>query len=289
MLFIEEVSRMSKCGCSDMEILEYIDEHVDEIECELDGKVYEKQKKHDRNLCIDCNVVKTIDYERSILVCTKCGEFEFYPVYVQSYNHTMRYSRRKCVYKRCDNFKTILDQFLYGGNRVVPDDIMETIRNEIHDETNIPLTIPILECILKRNKMMKYKTSIYFIYFKLKSQPLILKRNKMMKYKTSIYFIYFKLKSQPLPYITITEKDMMLKVFDVVSNIYDKYKPKDRKSFLNYSFVLKQILIVLGKYNYAKYIPQLKTKSIQKELERIWELITKDPKWVAALQKRKIV
>ena len=262
MLFIEEVSRMSKCGCRDMEILEYIDEHFDEIECELNGEVYEEPKKHDRNLCIDCNVVKMIDYEKSTLVCTKCGVFEYYPIHVQSYNHTMRY-RRKCIYKRSDNFKTILDQFLYGGNRVVPDDIMETIRNEIHDETNILLTIPILECILKRNKMMKYKNSIYFIYFKLSGVP--------------------------LPYITITEKDMMLKVFDVVSNIYDKYKPKDRKSFLNYSFVLKQILIVLGKNDYAKYIPQLKTKSIQKKLEIIWELITKDPEWVAALQKRKIV
>ena len=111
----------------------------------------------------------------------------------------------------------------------------------------------------------------------------------MMKYKNSIYFIFFKLKSQPLPYITITEKDMMLNMFNVVSNIYDKYKPNDRKSFLNYFFVLKQILIVLGKNDYAKYIPPLKTNSKRKELERVWKLITKDPEWVAALQKRKIV
>ena len=262
MLFIEEVSRMSKCGCSDMEILEYIDEHFDEIECELNGEVYEEPKKHDRYLCMGCKLRKIVDYERSILVCTKCGEFEYYPVHVISYNHTMR-SRKKCVYKRYDNFKVILDQFLYGGKRVVPDDVMETIRDEVHDETNISITIPILECILKRNKMMKYKNSIYFIYFKLKSQP--------------------------LPYVTITEKDMMLNMFNVVSNIYDKYKPKDRKSFLNYSFVLKKLLIMLGKVEYAKYIPQLKTKSIQKELERIWELITKDPEWAVALRKRKII
>ena len=265
MLFIEEVSRMSKCGCSDMEILEYIDEHFDEIECELNGEVYEEPKKHDRNLCIDCNVVKTIDYEKSTLVCTKCGLIEYYPVHVQSYNHTMRYSRKKCVYKRYDNFKVILNQFLYGGNRVVPDDIMETIRDETNILYNytIPITIPILECILKRNKMMKYKNSIYFIYFKLSGVP--------------------------LPYITITEKDMMLNMFNVVSKIYDKYKPKGRKSFLNYSFVLKKLLIMLGKVEYAKYIPKLKTHSKQKELEIIWELITKDPEWVAALQKRKIV
>ena len=266
MLFIEEVSRMSKSGCSDMELLEYINEHFDEIECEDEFK---EPKKHKRNFCIDCNLEMLIDYERSILVCTKCGVFEYYPVHVPSYNHTMRYSRRKCIYKRYDNFKVILNQFFYGGKRVVPDDIMETIKDEIHDETNIlynyniPITIPILECIFKRNELTRYKDSIYFIYFKLSGVP--------------------------LPYITITERDMMLKVFDVLITIYDKYEPKGRKSFLNYPFVLKQILIVLGKDDYAKYIPQLKTKSKQKELERIWELITKDPEWVAALQKRKIV
>ena len=269
MLFIEEVSWMSKSGCSDMELLEYINEHFDEIECELNGEVYEEPKKRDRYFCMGCKLRKIVDYERSILVCTKCGVFEYYPVYVSSYNHPMKPSRRKCVYKRYDNFKTILYQFFYGGNKVVPDDVVEAIRDEMHDETNIlynytiPLTIPILECILKRNKMMKYKNSIYFIYFKLKSQP--------------------------LPYITTKEYNTILNTFNVISSIYDKYKPKDRKSFLNYSFVLKQILIVLGKDDYAKYIPQLKTKSIQKELERIWELITKDPEWVAALQKRKIV
>ena len=269
MSVIEEISRMSKSGYTDIEILEYICENYEELECELNGEEYKEPKKCDRYFCMGCKLRKIVDYERSILVCTKCGVFEYYPVHVQSYNHPMRYSRRKCIYKRYDNFKVILNQFLYGGNRVVPDDIMETIRNEIHDETNIlynytiPLTIPILECILKRNKMMKYKNSIYFIYFKLKSQP--------------------------LPYITITEKDMMLNMFNVVSKIYDKYKPKGRKSFLNYSFVLKKLLIMLGKVEYAKYIPKLKTHSKQKELEIIWELITKDPEWVAALQKQKIV
>ena len=268
MLFIEEVSRMSKSGYSDMELLEYINEHFDEIECELNLEEY-KEPKHDRNLCIDCNVVKTIDYERSILVSTKCGLCEYYPVYVASYNHTMQPLRRKCIYKRSDNFKVILNQFFYGGNRVVPDDIMETIRGEIHDETNIlypyeiPLTIPILECILKRNKLAMYKDNIYFIYFKLSGGS--------------------------FPHITTKEYNTILSVSNVVSSMYDKYKPNDRKSFLNYSFVLKKLLIMLGKVEYAKYIPQLKIHSKQKELERVWELITKDREWAVALQKQKIV
>ena len=148
MSYIEEISWMSKSGYSDIELLEYIDKHFNEIE------EYKEPKKHDRYFCMDCKLRTIVDYERSTLVCTECGLCEYYPVYVASYNHTMQPSRRKCIYKRSDNFKVILNQFFYGGKRVVPDDIMETIRGEIHDGTNIlypyeiPLTIPILECIL---------------------------------------------------------------------------------------------------------------------------------------------
>ena len=115
---------------------------------------------------MDCKLRKIVDYERSILTYTRCGLCEYYPVYVTSYNHTMQPSRRKCIYKRSDNFKVILNQFLYGGKKLVPDDVMETIRNEIHNGTNIlynytiPLTSPILECIWKRKELMMYKGSL---------------------------------------------------------------------------------------------------------------------------------
>ena len=66
------------------------------------------------------------------------------------------------------------------------------------------------------------------------------------------------------------------------------HKPIDRKSFLNYPFVLKKIFIILWKADYANYIQPLKTHSKQKELERVWDLIINDPEWVEALQKQKI-
>ena len=137
MSIIEEVSRMSKSGYTDIELLEYINEHFDEIECELNGEEYKEPKKRDRYFCMGCKLRKIVDYERSILVCTKCGLCEYYPVYVMSYNHTMQPLRRKCIYKRSDNFKVKQNQFFYGGKSVIPDDIMKAIRGEIHDGTNI--------------------------------------------------------------------------------------------------------------------------------------------------------
>ena len=206
--------------------MDYIDKHHNEIECELNGDEYEEPKKRDHNFCMDCNMEMTIDHQKSTLVCMRCGLCEYYPVYVTSYNHTIQPLRRKCFYKRSDNFKVILNRFFYGGKKLVPDDVMEAIRNEIHDETNmlynytIPITIPILECILKRNELTIYKDSIYFIFFQLSGKS--------------------------FPHITTKEYNLLLNMFNVISSIYNKYKPSGRKSFLNYSFVLNKLFIMLG-------------------------------------------
>ena len=163
----------------------------DEIESELNGDEYKEPKKHNRNLCIDCNMEKITDYQKSTLVCKKCGLCEYYPVYVASYNHTMQPLRSKCVYKRSDNFKVIVRQVFYGGKKLVQEDITEAIRDEIHDGTNIlynytiPITIPILECILKRKK-------------------------ELMIYKGSVYYIYFKLSGKSFPHITTKEYNLIL-------------------------------------------------------------------------------
>ena len=200
MLVIEEISRMSKIGCSDKELLDYIHENYDEIECELNGDEYKNPKKCNNNLCIDCNMLITIDYQKSTLVCKRCGLCEYYPVYVTSYKHTIQPFRRICIYKRSDNFKVILNQFFYGGMKLVPEDIMETIRDEIHNETNIlynytiPITIPILECILKRKELIMYKGSLYYIYFKLSDKS--------------------------FPHITTKEYNLILNVFNIISSIY---------------------------------------------------------------------
>ena len=219
MSIICEISRMSKSGYDDKELFYYICENYDELECELNGEEYKEPKKRDRYFCMDCKLRKIVDYERSILTCTRCGLCEYYPGYVTSYSHTMQPLRRKCIQKRSDNFKVILNQFFYGAKKLVPVYIMEMIRDEIHDETNIlynytiPIMIPTLECILKRKELMMYKDSIYYIFFKLSGGS--------------------------FPHVTTKKYNLALSAFTVVSSIYDKYRPKGRKSFLNYSFVLK--------------------------------------------------
>ena len=139
---------------------------------------------------------------------------------------------------------------------------MECLLKSILYNYTIQITIPILECILKRNELTIYKDSIYLIFFKLSGKS--------------------------FPHITTKEYNLVLNVFNVVSSIYEKYKPDGREIFPNYSFVLKKLLIMLRKVEYAKCIPPLKTYTKQKELERVWELITKDPELAVALRKQRI-
>ena len=44
MSIIEEISRMSKSGCDDKELLEYVCDNYDEIERELNGNDYKEPK-----------------------------------------------------------------------------------------------------------------------------------------------------------------------------------------------------------------------------------------------------
>ena len=55
MSILETISMMSKRGYTDKELLEYIDKHYDEIECELSGEMYEEPKKRDRYFCMAVN------------------------------------------------------------------------------------------------------------------------------------------------------------------------------------------------------------------------------------------
>ena len=96
MSIIEAISMMSKSGFDNEKLSNYICENYNQIECELNGDEYKEPKKRDHNLCIDCNVALTIDYQKTTLFCGICDLSQLNQVYVTSYNHTIQPSRRKC-------------------------------------------------------------------------------------------------------------------------------------------------------------------------------------------------
>ena len=95
----------------DKELLDYIYENYDELECELNGNECKELKKRNHNLCIGCNIELTTDYQKSTLVCTNCGLSQLNQVFVTSYNHDATIEKEMCIQKIPQfqsNSKTVL-------------------------------------------------------------------------------------------------------------------------------------------------------------------------------------
>ena len=67
-----------------------------------------------------------------------------------------------------------------------------------------------------------------------------------------------------------------------------KHLPNNRKSSISDNFVLHKILLVLGKVEYCRLIPNPGCESTLTKLNKKCDRITRDPEWVEALQKQKI-
>ena len=110
-----------------------------------------------------------------------------------------------------------------------------------------------------------------------------------MRYKRNIYNLYFTLTKKTPPQFTVKECQKAEMYLKLINKLYKKHLPNNQKNFLSYNFVLQKILLVLGKVDYCQLIPSPGCESTLTKLNKIWDEITKDPEWVVALQKQKIV
>ena len=108
--------------------------------------------------------------------CGVCGDNIFVVGYSRGYDEsTLIHKKRKCIYKGNEYFRSKIGKFLCREPLKVPDRVMQLLEGALHNSDNIlycysqvdSLTMPILEQLLKKNKLMKYKRDIYSLYFTL--------------------------------------------------------------------------------------------------------------------------
>ena len=200
--------------------------------------------------------------------CGVCGD----DICVIGYDEsTVMHKKWKCIHKRDEYFQSKIGKFLCREPLKIHGSVIGSSEGELPNSDNIlynysqvdSLTIPILEQLLKKNKLMRYKRDIYNMYFALtKRTP---------------------------PRLSIRECQKAEMYVKFINKFYKKHLPNNRKSFLSYNFVLQKILLVLGKVDYCRLIPNPGCESTLTKLNKLWDQITRDPELVEALQKQKIV
>ena len=120
-----------------------------------------------------CNVERMMYPHLGFYICPSCGVCSD-DICVLGYNEsTVMHKKRKYIYKRDEYFQPKIGNFLCREPLKIPDSVIRLIEGELYNSGNIlhywsqvdSLTILILEQLLKKNKLLRYKRDIYNLYF----------------------------------------------------------------------------------------------------------------------------
>ena len=214
---------------------------------------------HDNNIkCAHCNGQnKDVLINEGIICCKDCHTIENIitdnekPSYKDPPKEISYFS-----YKRINHFSEWLNQIQGKETTDIPEEVFNKI-------------------MLELNKQRIYNLA--------KVTPLkireILKKNKINKYYEHIPYILNKITGIPNPHLNTELEDKLKNMFKEIQVPFLKYSPNNRKNFLSYSYVLHKFIQILGKSEFLKYFPLLKSRDKLHQQEQIWKNICIDLNW----------
>lgn len=200
--------------------------------------------------CSECFVEKILDSGESSYVCPECGDSE--EIILDEDIQIKEYS----PYKRINHFKEWISHFQAKETTEITESVFMEIINEVNKYRIKDLTK------IDRDKMKQ-----------------ILKKLGYNNLYEHIPYIINKLTGLPPPTIN---RHVEMKFIDMFSKIQDPWeinKPKERKNFLSYSYVLHKFCQLLELDHLLTSFPLLKSIKNLKEQEEVWEKICKSLRW----------
>lgn len=107
----------------------------------------------------------------------------------------------------------------------------------------------------------------------------ILKTLKLNKYYEHTPHIINKLNGLPTPNFDPELENKLRSMFKQIQPLFLKYAPQKRKNFLSYSYCLHKMVQLLGKDEYLKFFPCLKSREKLMAQDQIWCKICAELKW----------
>ena len=212
-------------------------------------------------VCPECeskNVITCFRYDKK--TCTDCGATAEF-IGDSSSNRTYKEEtelefKQEYPYSRANHFREWCSQFQGKENTAIPEEVLDKVRYEfkklrIRDLKEI--TQPRVRTALKKMKLNKYYEHV----------PTI----------TSL------LTGTPAPEIDEELEDKLIQMFKIIQDPFTRNKPKTRKNFLSYSYVLYKFCELLGHDELLGYFTLLKSKEKLRQQDSIWKGICKDLRW----------
>jgi len=210
----------------------------------------------DSNHCNICDSGELVFIENEgVIICNKC--YNTHKFYIENDKPNYREPPKEVcfyAYKRINHLREILAQFQAKETTLIPDDVIENIKNQIKKER-----IELSELTNKKTKE-------------------ILKNLRYNKYYEHIPFIKEKLGIKP-PIMSQELEEKLCNLFTEIQPVYAKYCPKDRVNFLNYYYTIYKLCELLGERQFLPYFPMLKDREKRMEQDTIWKKICRELNW----------
>ena len=207
--------------------------------------------------CPKCNVEKYLYHNEGMMICPKCGEIEHVVIDSDKPNYKdpppeISYF----AYKRINHFNEWLAQFQAKESTEIPQIVFDKILLEIKKERIENMAT------LTNKKVREF-----------------LKKLKLNKYYEHVPHIINRLNGLPPPIMSREIEEKLRVMFKEIQGPFLEVRPKDRKNFLSYSYVLHKFVELLGLNEYKACFPLLKSRAKLHEQDLIWRDICKKLKW----------
>ena len=220
---------------------------------------HRRQAKPNKKVCSDpeCGGSLIFNQNDGCIVCQTCGNVietiliaTEKPNYKEPTQDTGTYA-----YKRINHLTEILSQLQAKESTDIPPKIFESILRE-----------------LKKRKINKDDLDI----FRLRR---ILKMLSYRKYYEHVPHIIQIINGKEPPNFSRQDEMKIKKMFKDIQKPFSIFCPKDRKNFLNYSYVLHKFCELLDLDEYINYFPLLKNNTKLLQHDKIWKHICDYMKW----------
>ena len=208
-------------------------------------------------MCENCNIEEHMIYNEGIYVCPKCANTDncIIESEITNYKDPM-VEKTTFPYDRKNHFREWVSQLQAKESKEIPQNIFDLIK-----------------CELKKYRKKK------LCYTEIEYMKGILKKLKQSAYYDHVFYIISVINKEPPPSIDRETEETLYKMFDMIQDPFERHCPKDRINFISYGFILNRFFQLIGKPEYMKYFPLLKSRTKQRQQDLIWRSICKDLGW----------
>jgi transposase-like protein len=225
--------------------------------------------EYDKKTKVRCNIpdpmckgcgkkfTKYLDESQSDEVCQNCGMTEY--VLGEEVGFKEEQEMEKNIvysYKRENHFNEWVSQFQAKESTSVPPDVVDELRLEF--------------------KKQKVKDLSEITHEKVKA---LLKKLGRSRFYEHVPYITTILNGIQPPTMSQALEAKLRLMFHQIQKPFEKHRPKDRKNFLSYSYVLYKFCELLGEDDFLPCFPLLKSKEKLYRQDEIWKGICEELKW----------